>query len=86
MPELYQSLPHSKWDCKCHIVFAPKRWRKVISGQTRRHLGADFPCAGPAKEVPDYRRASNAGPCAHVYCDSPKHAVASVIEIPFWTS
>ena len=27
MPELYQSLSHSKWDCKYHIVFCR---RKVI--------------------------------------------------------
>ena len=37
--ELYQSLSHSKWDCKYHVVFVPKRRRKAIFGQTRRHLG-----------------------------------------------
>ena len=42
MSELYQSLSHSKWDCKYHIVFVPKRRRKVIFGQTRRHLGPIF--------------------------------------------
>jgi REP element-mobilizing transposase RayT len=25
MSELYQSLSHSKWDCKYHVVFIPKR-------------------------------------------------------------
>ena len=24
------SLAHTKWDCKCHIVFAPKYRRKVF--------------------------------------------------------
>ena len=24
MSELYQSLSHSKWDCKYHVVFVPK--------------------------------------------------------------
>ena len=28
MSELYQSLSHSKWDCKYHVVFVPKRRRK----------------------------------------------------------
>ena len=42
MSELYQSLSHSKWDCKYHVVFVPKRRRKVIFGQTRRHLGQIF--------------------------------------------
>jgi hypothetical protein len=35
MSELYQSLSHSKWDCKYHVVFVPNRRRKVIFGQTR---------------------------------------------------
>ena len=30
MSELYQSLSHSKWDCKYHVVFVPKRRRKAI--------------------------------------------------------
>ena len=38
MSEIYQSLSRSKWDCKYHVVFVPKR-RKAIFGQTRRHLG-----------------------------------------------
>jgi putative transposase len=39
MSELYQSLSHSKWDCKYHVVFVPKRRRKIIFGLTRRQLG-----------------------------------------------
>ncbi len=31
MSDLYQSLSHSKWDCKYHVVFIPKRRRKVFS-------------------------------------------------------
>jgi putative transposase len=42
MSELYQSLSHSKWDCKYHVVFVPKRRRTAIFGQTRRQLGAIF--------------------------------------------
>src|SRR2546429_5603513 len=72
MSELYQSLSHSKWDRKYHVVFVPKRRRKVIFGQTRRHLGTDFPCAGPAKGMSDYRRTPDAGPCAYVHRDSPQ--------------
>ncbi|SFM44424.1 putative transposase, partial [Nitrosomonas communis] len=26
----YQSLAHTTWDCKYHIVFIPKRRKKVI--------------------------------------------------------
>jgi putative transposase len=42
MSELYQSLSHSKWDCKYHVVFVPKRRRKTIFGQVRRQLGQIF--------------------------------------------
>src|SRR5436853_1574733 len=32
--------------------------------------GCDLPRAGSAKGVPDHRRPSDGGPCAHVYCHS----------------
>ncbi len=34
------SLAHSKWNCKYHIVFAPKYRRKVFYGQKRLDIGA----------------------------------------------
>jgi len=34
-----QSLRHTAWDCKYHIVWIPKCRRKVMYGQIRRHLG-----------------------------------------------
>ena len=36
------SLSHSKWECKYHIVFIPKCRRKVLYGQLRSHLGEVF--------------------------------------------
>ncbi len=38
----YQSLSHSKWDCKYHLVFVPKYRRKVLFGQIRKELGPIF--------------------------------------------
>ena len=32
------SLSHTKWNCKYHIVFAPKFRRKVIYGQLKRDI------------------------------------------------
>lgn len=32
------SLSHSKWECKYHVVFAPKFRRKVIYGQLKRDI------------------------------------------------
>ena len=34
------SLAHTSWNCKYHIVFAPKYRRRVFFGQKRREIGA----------------------------------------------
>ncbi len=34
------SLAHTSWNCKYHLVFAPKYRRKVFYGQKRREIGA----------------------------------------------
>ena len=34
------SLTHTRWNCKYHIVFAPKYRRKVFYGEKRREIGA----------------------------------------------
>ena len=36
------SLSHTKWNCKYHIVFALKFRRKVIYGQLKRDIAADI--------------------------------------------
>ena len=33
------SLAHAKWECKYHIVFAPKYRRKMIYGKIRTDVG-----------------------------------------------
>ena len=38
----YQSLHHTKWDCKYHVVFIPKRRKEKIFGVLRKHLGDIF--------------------------------------------
>src|ERR1700689_5352874 len=40
--ETYETLKHTKWECKYHIVFIPKCRKKVLYGQIRRELGAVF--------------------------------------------
>lgn len=34
-----QSLAHSKWNCKYHIVFAPKYRRQIIYGKLKAEIG-----------------------------------------------
>src|SRR6266403_3144480 len=79
MSETYQRLAHSSWDCKYHVVFVPKRRRKVLFGQARRKLGEVFHALARQKEcqiieghlLPDHVHMCIAIP--------PKYPVASVI-------
>ena len=38
----YESLSHTKWECKYHLVFIPKYCRKVLYWELRWHLGEVF--------------------------------------------
>ena len=38
----YQSLSHTTWDCKYHVVFIPKCRKQRIFGALRRELGVIF--------------------------------------------
>ena len=79
MSDLYQSLSHSKWDCKYHVVFVPKRRRKAIFGQTRRQLGQIFHALARQKEcqiVEGHLMSDHVHMCIAI---PPKHPVASVI-------
>jgi putative transposase len=75
----YQSLSHSKWDCKYHVVFIPQKRRKVLFQQARRFLGAIFHALARQKEcqilegqvMPDHVHMCIAIP--------PKYPVSSVI-------
>lgn len=42
MNDTCQSLSHSRWDCKYHVVFVPKGRRKALFGSIRQTLGATF--------------------------------------------
>ena len=38
----YESLSHSRWDCKYHVVFVPKYRKKVIYGEKKEFLRRIF--------------------------------------------
>ncbi len=78
MDEL-ESLSHTKWECKYHVVFIPKYRRKVLYQELRRHLGEVFRSLAKRKESeiaeghlrPDHVHMMIAIP--------PKYAVSQVI-------
>lgn len=38
----YESLKHTKWECKYHVIFIPKYRRRTLFGRLRRELGEVF--------------------------------------------
>ena len=38
----YESLKHTRWECKYHVVFIPQGRRKKLYEQLRQHLGEVF--------------------------------------------
>ncbi len=79
MSQLYQSLSHSRWNCKYHVVFVPKRRRKKLFGEIRRELGPIFHELARQKEcrmIEGHVMPDHIHMCIEV---PPKHAVASVI-------
>jgi len=73
------SLNHTRWECKYHIVFIPKYRRKTLFGQIRRELGEVFHRLARQKEslieeghvMPDHVHMMISIP--------PKYAVAQVV-------
>ena len=75
----YRSLNHTRWDCKYHVVFIPKRRKKQIYGVLRKHLGEVFHELARQKEC---RIEEGHLHLDHVHmCISipPKYAVSNVV-------
>lgn len=75
----YQSLNHTKWDCKYHVVFIPKRRRKQIYGALRKYLGEMFHELARQKEsqmVEGHLCPDHVHMCVSI---PPKFAVSSVV-------
>ena len=68
--QTYETLKHTTWDCKYHVVFIPKYRRKALYAQLRRDLGPVFRDLAEQKEckveeghlMPDHVHMIVAGP------------------------
>jgi len=79
MSNVYQSLSHSKWDCKYHIVIIPKRRRKVLYGNIRRDMGNILKALAQQKEcniIEGHVMQDHIHICIEI---PPKYSVSSVI-------
>ena len=75
----YQSLEHTRWDCKYHVVFIPKRRKKVIFGKLRKALGEVFrelAVHKEAKVVEGHLMVDHVHMCLSI---PPKYAVSNVV-------
>src|SRR6266571_3451780 len=61
----FESLSHTKWECKYHVVFIPKYRRKALYLELRRHLGEVFRQLAAQKECRIGRRAFDVRSCAY---------------------
>ena len=74
-----ENLSHTKWQCKCHVVFIPKCHRKTLYRQLKRYLGEVFRGLAAQKEsrieeghlIPDHVHMMISIP--------PKYAVSQVV-------
>lgn len=76
---MYNSLAHSRWDCKFHVVFIPKRRKNVLYKEIREHLGKIFHELAKQKEcrmIEGHIRPDHVHMCIEI---PPKYAVSSII-------
>ena len=75
----YQSLSHTRWDCKYHVVYIPKKRKKRVFGALRRHLGEvlhELASHKEAKIVEGHLMPDHVHMCISI---PPKYSVSSVV-------
>jgi putative transposase len=75
----YQKLNHTTWNCKYHIVFIPKRRKKVIFGALRQYMGEIFHELARQKEceiVEGHLLKDHVHICISI---PPKYAVSAIV-------
>jgi putative transposase len=77
--EIVETLAHTTWDCKYHVVFIPKYRRKVQYGQLRRDLGLVFRRLAELKESQIEEGHMVADHVHMLLSIPPKYAVAQVV-------
>ena len=75
----YESLRHTKWECKYHVVFIPKCRRRKLYGQLRQHLGEVFRQLAQRKQSRIIEGHLVANHVHMLISIPPKYAVAQVI-------
>ena len=75
----FESLSHSKWECKYHVVFIPKCRRKTLYKELRPHLGEVFRKWAQQKESRILEGHLMADHVHMLIAIPPKYAVSQVV-------
>jgi putative transposase len=75
----YQTLSHTKWEGKYHVVFIPQSRRKMLSGQLRQYLGEVFRELARQQESRVEEGHLQADHVQMLLSIPPKYAVAQVV-------
>lgn len=75
----FESLNHTKWTCKYHVVFIPKGRRRALYGTLRPHLGEVFRTLAQQKESRIEEGHLLADHVHMMIAIPPKYAVSQVI-------
>ena len=74
-----ESLSHTRWECKYHLVWIPKCRRKVLCGQLRKHLGEVLHDLALQKECKILEGHLQADHVHMLVSIPPKYSVAQVV-------
>ena len=77
--KVYESLRHTTWECKYHVVFIPKCRRKVLYGQFRQEHGLVFRALAGERESEIIERHLMPDHVHMMISEPPKYSVAQVI-------
>jgi putative transposase len=77
--EHYESLHHTKWECKYHLVWIPKSRKKVLYGQLRKELGQILRGLAKQKESEVMEGTLKADHVHMVISIPPKYSVSQVV-------
>jgi putative transposase len=75
----YASSSHTKWECRCHVVFISKCRRKALYEELRRDLGEVFHQLAKQKESRIQKGYLMRDHVPMLIAISPKYAVSQVI-------
>ena len=74
-----ESLSHTRWECKYHVVFIPKYRRKALFDELRKELGPVFRALATQRECRIEQGSTQSDHVHMMISIPPKYAVSQVV-------